>query len=51
VLKSAFLGCVEVAGHLVPRDSRTLSRGEFADYCDEIEGHYAAEGVEFPEEW
>lgn len=50
-LKAGFLGCVELNGVLVPKDSHDLPPGEFSEYCDSIEGHFAAEGVEFPDEY
>lgn len=49
VLCGAFIGHETTPLGLVRRESKTLTPGEFAAYCDKIEGHYHAEGVRFPD--
>jgi len=49
LLCGSFIGYEETALGLVPIESKKLKPGEFAVYCDKIEGHYHAEGVRFPD--
>ena len=49
ILVRTFLGEDETPLGFVPMETHTLPMPRFAEYMDAIEGHFAAEGIDFPE--